>query len=133
MVILRLIATFGAETFKNGFSVLLTELLQSSRQDDLLTLIAMTYGRIGELLTLTRLSEQMLGNVKKFDMQRATASWISEANIRDLRHTLIQDLMQQNRFSTGEDKTIKSDEDVRRYVGGMPLLRDLCLAMRINL
>ena len=46
-----------------------------------------------------------------------------------MRHTLIQYLLQQNRFGTGEDETIQREEDVRRHVGGMPLLTDLSLAM----
>ena len=40
--------------------------------------------------------------------------------------------MQQNRFGTGEDQTIEREEDVRRHVGGMPLLTDLSLAMRTD-
>ena len=56
----------------------------------------------------------------------------SSNKIRDLRHTLIQYLFQQNRFGTGEDETIEREEDVRRHVGGMPLLTDLSLAMRTD-
>ena len=43
---------------------------------------------------------------------------------------MIQYLLQQNRFGTGEDKTIEKEEDVRRNAGGMPLFTDLSLAMR---
>ena len=62
-------------------------------------------------------------------MKQSTDSW---NKIRDLRHTLIQYLLQQNRFGTGEDETIQREEDVRRHVGGMPLLTDLSLAMRTD-
>ena len=62
-------------------------------------------------------------------MKKSTDSW---NKIRDLRHTLIQYLLQQNRFGTGEDETIEREEDVRRHVGGMPLLTDLSLAMRTD-
>ena len=62
-------------------------------------------------------------------MKKSTDSW---NKIRDLRHTLIQYLFQQNRFGTGEDETIEREEDVRRHVGGMPLLTDLSLAMRTD-
>ena len=71
----------------------------------------------------------MIGDVKKFDVNKATDSW---NKIRDLRHTLIQYLLQQSRFGTGEDETIEREEDVRRHVGGMPLLTDLSLAMRTD-
>ena len=73
-------------------------------------------------MNLTRYPEQMRENVRKFDVKRATVSWNT---IRDLRHTLIQYLLQQNRFGTGGDETIQREEDVRRHVGGMPLLTDL--------
>ena len=47
--------------------------------------------------------------------------------MRDLPHTLIQCLLQQNRSGTGEDKTINREKDI--YIGGMPSLTYLCLAM----
>ena len=80
-------------------------------------------------MNFTRYPEQMRENVRKIDMKRATDFW---NKISDLRHTLIQYLLQQNRFGTGEYETIQREEDVRRHVGGMPLLTDLSLAMRID-
>ena len=67
--------------------------------------------------------------MKKFDVKKATDSW---NKIRDLRHTLIQYLLHQKRFGTGEDETIEMEEDVRQHVGGMLLLTDLSLAMRTD-
>ena len=81
-------------------------------------------------MNLTRYPEQMRDNVRKFDVKRPSDSW---NKIIDLRHNLIQYLLQQNRFGTGEDETIQREEDVRRHVGGMPLLTDLSLAMRTDL
>ena len=80
-------------------------------------------------MNLTRYPEQMKENARKFDVKRSKDSW---NKIRDLRHTLIQYLLQQNRFGTGEDETIQREEDVRRHVGGMPPLTDLSLAMRTD-
>ena len=80
-------------------------------------------------MNLTRYPEQMRKNVRKFEVKKATDSW---NKIRDLRHILIQYLLQQNRFGTGENETIEREEDVRRHVGGMPLLTDVNLAMRTN-
>ena len=57
--------------------------------------------------------------MKKFVRKR---SIVSCTIVPDLRHTLVQYLLQQNRFRTGEDKTIEGEEDVRHYVGVMPLL-----------
>ena len=80
-------------------------------------------------MNLTRYPEQMREKVTKFDVKRSMDSW---TKVSDLRHTLIQCLLQQNRFGTGEDKTIEKEEDVRRHAGGMSLLTDLSLAMRTN-
>ena len=73
--------------------------------------------------------EQMTDNVRKFDVKRSTDSW---NKIKDLRHTLIQYLLQLNRFGTGDDETIEREEDVRRHAGGIPRLTDLSLAMRTD-
>ena len=121
--------TFGAENFIKGPAVLLTEGIENLRLGGLLTLIAITHRKLGELTTLTRYPEQMEENMKMFDMKRSTESW---TKVRDLRHTLIQNLLQQNRLGTGEDKTMEKEEDVRRCAEGMPLLTDLGLAMRKN-
>ena len=77
----------------------------------------------------TRYPEKIKKNVKNFDMKRSTDSWTEK---RDLTHTLIQYLLLQNRFGTGEDKTIGKEEDMRRYARGMALLTDLSLAMRTD-
>ena len=126
---ITLFVTFGAESFVKGPAILLTDGIQNLRLDGLLTLIAITHGNLGGLMKLTRCPEQMRERVRNLDMKKSTDSW---NKIRDLRHTLIQYLLQQNRFGTGEDETIEREEDVRRHVGGIPLLTDLSLAMRTD-
>ena len=86
-----LFVTFGAESFVKGPIVLLTEGVQNLRLDGLLTLIAITHGNLGGLMNLTRYPEQMREIVRKFDVEKATDSW---NKIGDLRHTLIQYLLQ---------------------------------------
>ena len=113
---------FGAENFVRGPAILLTEGVQNLRLDGRLTLITITHGNLGGLMNLTRFPEKMRENVRRFDVKRPTDSW---NKIRDLRHTLIQYLLMQNRY-----ETIQREEDVRRHAGGMPLLIDLSLAMR---
>ena len=127
--LLALFVTFGAEKFVRRLAILVTEGVQNLRLDGLLTLIAITHGNLGGLMNLTRYPEQMRENVRRFDVKRPTDSWTKK---RDLRHTLIQYLLQQNRFGTGEDETGQREEDVRRHAGGMPLLTDLSLAMRTD-
>ena len=110
-------------------SDLLTEGVQNLQLDGLLPLISITHGNLGGSMNLTRYPEQMKENMRKFDAKRSTDSW---NKIKDLRHTLIQYLLQQNRFRTTEDETIEREEDVRRHAEGMPLLTDLSLAMRTD-
>ena len=129
VVILALFVTFGAENFVKGPVLLLTEGVQNLRLEGLLTLIAITHGNLGGLMNLTRYHVQMRENVRRFDMKRSTDSW---TKVRDLRHTLIQYLLQQNRFGTGEDEMIEKEKGVRRHAGGMPLLTDLSPAMRTD-
>ena len=129
MELLALFLTFGAENFVKGPAMLLDEGIQNLRLDALLTLIAITHGNLGVLMKLTRCPEQMRERARNLDMKKSTDSW---NKIGDLRHTLIQYLLQQNCFGTGEDQTIEREEDNRRHVGGMPLLTDLSLAMRTD-
>ena len=72
---------------------LLTERVQNLRLDGLLTLIAITHGILGGLMNLKRYPEQMREIVRKFDAKKATDCW---NKLSDLRHTLIQYLLQQN-------------------------------------
>ena len=109
MELLALLVTFGAESFVKGPAVLLTEGVQNLRLDGLVTLIAITHGNLGGLMKLTRCPEQMREKVRKLDIKKDKDSW---NKIRDLRHTLIQYILQQNRFGTGEDETIEREEDV---------------------
>ena len=96
-MILAPFVTFAANILRKGPAVLLTEGMQNLRLDGFLTLVATTYGRLGELITLTRYPKQMRENVKKFDMKRATNSIPVQLNC----------------FHRGENKTFGREEDVR--------------------
>ena len=93
--LLAMFVTFEVKNFVRKPAILLNEGVQNLRLERLLTLIAITHGKSGGLMNLTRYPEQMRENVRKFDVKRSTDSW---NKIRDLRHTLIQYLLQQNRF-----------------------------------
>ena len=108
---IAMFVTFGAESFVKRPSVLITEGVQRLRLDGLLTLIAITHGNLGGLMKLTRCPEQMKEKVRKLDTKKATDSW---NKIRDLRHTLIQYLLQQNHFGTGEGETNENVQKILR-------------------
>ena len=73
-LILALYVTFGHENFVKGPENLFTQALADLRLDGLLTLIAMTYGRLGDLLVLLRYPEQLQGTSREFNALLETAS-----------------------------------------------------------
>ena len=116
-LVLALYVTFGHENFVKGPANLFTQALADLRLEGLLTLIAMTYGRLGDLLVLLRYPEQLLGTSREFNAQLETASL---RKMKDWRTLLLQYLLQQNRSVTGEDKVATNAGECKQYCG-MPL------------
>ena len=127
-LILALYVTFGHENFVKGPANLFTQALADLRLDGLLTLIAMTYGRLGDLLVLLRYPEQLQGTSREFNAQLETASL---KKMKDWRILLLQCLLQQNRSVTGKDKVATDAGECKQY-SGMPLLTDLAVMMRME-
>ena len=127
-LILALYVTFGHENFVKGPANLFTQALADLRLDGLLTLIAMTYGRLGDLVVLLRYPEQLQGTSREFNAQLETASL---RKMKDWRTLLLQYLLQQNRIVTGEDKVATDAGECKQYCG-MPLLTDLAVMLRID-
>ena len=127
-LILALYVTFGHENFVKGPANLFTQALADLRLDGLLTLIAMTYGRLGDLLVLLRYPEQLHETSREINAQLETASLKKK---KDRRILLLQYLLQQNMSVTGEDKVATDAGECKQYCG-MSLLTDLALMMRID-
>ena len=105
-----------------------TQEIADLRLDGLLTLIVITYGRLGDLFVLLRYPEQLQGPRRKLDAQMETASYLK---LKDWRTLLHQYLQQQNRSLTGEDKPL-SDRNEVKNCGEVPLLTDPAVMMRID-
>ena len=73
-LILALYVTFGHENFVKGPANLFTQALADLRLDGLFTLIAKTYGRLGDLLVLLHYPKQLQGTSREFNAQLETAS-----------------------------------------------------------
>ena len=127
-LVLALYVTFGHENFVKGPANLVTQALADLRLDGLLNLIAMTYGRLGNLFVLLRYPEQLQGESREFNAQLETVSYRKMKNWKIL---LLQYLLQQNRSITGEDKVATGASECKQYCG-MPLLTDLAAMMRID-
>ena len=72
-LVLALYVTFGHDSFVKGPLVLFTQELVDLRLDDLLILIAMIYGRLGDLFVLFRYPEKLQRPKREFDAQMETA------------------------------------------------------------
>ena len=127
-LVLALYVTFGHENFVKGPANLFTQALADLRLDGLLTLIAMTNGRLGDLLVLLRYPEQLQGASREFNAQLETTSF---RKMKDWRIHLLQYLLQQNRSFTREDKVATGASECKQYCG-MPLLTDLAVMKRID-
>ena len=103
-LVLALYVTFGHENFVKGPANLFTQALADLRLDGLLTLIAITYGRLGDLFELLPQPEQLQGASREFNAQLETASY---RKMKDWMILLLQYLLQQNRSVRGEDKSTK--------------------------
>ena len=125
---ISLVRDIWSREFREGTCDLFTQALADLRLDGLLTLISMTYGRLGDLLVLLRYPEQLQGPSREFNAQLETASL---RKMKDLRTLLLQYLLQQNRSVTGEDKVATDAGECKQYCG-MPLLTDLAVMMRID-
>ena len=115
-LVLALYVAFGHESFVKISLVLFTQELADLRLDGLLTLIMMTYGRLGDLFVLLRYPEQLQEPKREFDAQMETASY---QKLKDWCTLLLQYILQQNRNLTGEDKPVSHGKEVKKY-GGCP-------------
>ena len=70
-LVLALYVTFGHENFVKGPANLFTQAFADWRLDGLLTLIAMTYGRLGDLLVLLRYPEQVVSSTRSWKPPRS--------------------------------------------------------------
>ena len=125
---ISLVRDIWSREFREGACESLTQALADLRLDGLLTLIVMTYGRLGDLLVLLRYPEQLQGTSREFNAQLETASL---RKMKDWRTLLLQYLLQQNRSVTGEDKVATDAGECKQYCG-VPLLTDLAVMMRID-
>ena len=83
-LMLSLYVALGYESFVKGPLVLFTQELADLRLDGLLTLIRITYGRLGGSFVLLRYPEQLQGPMREFDTQMKLASYRKLKNSRTL-------------------------------------------------
>ena len=99
--------------------------VETLRIDGYLALVLLTHNELVSFHRLTKYGEP-------FSMGKTHSSIDTYSNkcAAGLKTLLVEYLLMQNRHMTGEEKNPKTKYEWRQVNGGMPLLTDLCLAMR---
>ena len=106
-LVLELYVTFGRENLGKGPANLFTQALADLRLDGLITLITMTYDRLGDPFVLLRYPEQLQGTSRELNALLETAPY---RKMKDWRILLIQFLLQLNSSITGENKVASANQ-----------------------
>ena len=99
--------------------------VETLRIDGYLTLVLLSHGELTAFHSLMKYGEPL--SMGKTHPSTETYSYKCTAG---LKTPLMECLLMQNRYLTGEEKNPKTKEEWKEANGGMPLLTDLCLAMR---
>ena len=99
--------------------------VETLRIDGYLALVLLTNGELVSFHRLIKYGEPV--SMGKTHSSFDTYSYKCAAGLKTL---LVQYLLMQNRHVTGEEKNPKTRDEWRKVNGGMPMLTDLCLAMK---
>ena len=122
---LALYLVYPRYLFNMGPAYMFSRGVETLRVDGYLALLLLTHGELVSFHRLMEYGEPL--SMGKVHSSIETYSYKCAAGLKTL---LVQYLMMQNRHMTGEDKNPTSREEWKKMNGGMPLLTDLCLAMR---
>ena len=124
-LLLALYLVYPRHLFNMGPAYMFSRGVDTLRIDGYLTLVLLTHGELASFHRLMRYGEPL--SMGRTHSSIETYSYKCAAGLKTL---LVQYLLMQNRHLTGEAKSPKTREEWRRANAGMPLLTDLCLAMR---
>ena len=124
-LLLALYLVYPRYLFNMGPAYMFSRGVETLRVDGYLALVLLTHGELVSFHQLMEYGEPL--SMGKVHSSIETYSYKCAAGLKTL---LVQYLMMQNRHMTGEEKNPKSREEWKKMNGGMPLLTDLCLAMR---
>ena len=111
--------------FKMGPAFLFSRGVETLRIDGCLTLILLTHGDLTAFHRLIKFGENL--SARKAHPSVESYSYKRAAGLKTL---LVEYLLMQNRYLTGEERSPKSREAMREVNGCLPILTDLCLALR---
>ena len=124
-LLLDLYLVYPRYLFNMGPAYMFTRGVETLRIDGYLALVLLYHGELVSFHRLMKYGEPLsMGNTySSID----TYSYKCAAGLKTL---LVEYLLMQNRHMTGEEKNPKTKDEWREANGGIPLLTDLCLAMR---
>ena len=124
-LLLTLYLVYPRYLFNMGPAYMFSRGVETLRNDGYLTVILLTHGELTTFHRLKKYGEPL--SVRKAHSSPETYSYKCAAGLKAL---LVEPLLLQNRHLTGEERSAKTREEVREANRGIPLLTDLCLAMR---
>ena len=124
-LLLALYLVYPRYLFNMGPAYMFCRGVETLRIDGYLALVLLTHGELVSFHRLTKYGEPL--SMGKTHSSIDTYSYKCAAGLKTL---LVEYLLMQNRHMTGEEKNPKTRDEWRKVNGGMPLLTDLCLAMR---
>ena len=111
--------------FNMGPAFMFSRGVETLRTDGRLTLVLLTQGELVAFHRLMKYGEPL--SMGKTHPSVDTYSYNCTAGLKTL---LLEYLLMQNRYLTGEERNPKTREEWKEANGSIPLLTDLCLAMR---
>ena len=124
-LLLALYLVYPRYLFNMGPAYMFSRGVETLRVDGYLALLLLTHGELVSFHRLMEYGEPL--SMGRVHSSIETSSYKCAAGLKTL---LVQYLMMQNRHMTGEDENPTSREEWKKTNRGMPLLTDLCLAMR---
>ena len=124
-ILLALYLVYPRYLFNMGPAYMFSRGVETLRIDGYLALVLLTHGELVSFHRLMKYGEPL--SMGKTHSSIDTYSYECAAGLKTL---LVEYLLMQNRYMTGEEKNPKARDEWREANGGIPLLTDLCLAMR---
>ena len=125
-LLLALYLVYPRYLFNMGPAYLFSPGVETVRIDGYLALVLLTHGELVSFHRLMKYGEPL--SMGKTHSSIDTYSYKCAARLNT--SLLVEYLLMQNRHMTCEEKNPKTREEWREANGGIPLLTDLCLAMR---
>ena len=124
-LLLALNLVYPRYLFNMGPAYMFSRGMGTLRNDGCLTLALLKHGKLTAIHRLMKYGEPL--SVRKAHPSMESYSYKCGAGLKTL---LVEYLLMQNRYLTGEERNPKTREEVREANGGIPFLTDLCLIMR---